>query len=44
MVMIPNTKQNISLTSLDDSNEYYIHSAGYCFRNTLLVVVLFRHQ
>ena len=29
LVTIPNTKQNITLTSLDDSNEYYIHSAGY---------------
>ena len=29
LVMIPNTKQNITLTSLDEINEYYIHSAGY---------------
>jgi hypothetical protein len=29
VVMIPNTKQNITLNSLDGIDEYYIHSAGY---------------
>ena len=29
MVMIPDAKQNITITSLDGIDEYYIHSAGY---------------
>ena len=29
MVMIPDDKQNITITSLDGIDEYYIHSAGY---------------
>ena len=29
VVMIPDAKQNITITSLDGIDEYYIHSAGY---------------
>lgn len=29
IVVIPNTKQNITITSLNEIDEYYIHSAGY---------------
>ena len=29
IVTIPTAKQNITLTSIDENSEYYIHSAGY---------------